>query len=332
MKVLFATVGESTPEFLNQIKLLLFSFRENAGTLANADWLVVFNQNPVNAEEAAFLLESFPPLRIETMPRLGSVPHVDKYNAFFAADKFDYDVLVFLDADTAIVGELEGLVSRVSNFNEPEFHAMKVGLWGAKHILGYAYLVKKFAGLSDKDFSYGKHEFISKWPLFNSGVQVITRPAVNQIRDSIVEIADYLYGKNKPTGWWRRLKEIYYARLVGHPLEDVERRDRIEKQYFQNDYFLGNSQSDQFCLALALLKHRVPFEILEEKFNWCRKSLKDGQEYPAILHHLKGQFRIDRTNWFQEDWIDEFLNAPEPMKRWLAELTQKYISRFSCDP
>jgi len=86
LKVHLALVMENNKSYLNQVKLLLFSWRKNAGKLKNIPVTLITNAESLDNKEIKFFKKYFSPIGFKTMPKLGSTPPTSKSNAFYALD------------------------------------------------------------------------------------------------------------------------------------------------------------------------------------------------------------------------------------------------------
>ena len=81
------------------IKALLFSIRRNAKIYRQCPVTVIVIGSSINEQNLLELMKRFAPVNIVTMPPFGSIPHTNKFNAFFAVKVLVYDVLILLDCD-----------------------------------------------------------------------------------------------------------------------------------------------------------------------------------------------------------------------------------------
>ena len=103
MRVKLGIVAEANEKFLNQVKLLIYSFRENGGLHKDIPVVLITNDKPISEKDRNFLEKNFAPIEFETMPRLGAIPHTSKLNVFYAVDPDSYDALIFMDCDTVVI-------------------------------------------------------------------------------------------------------------------------------------------------------------------------------------------------------------------------------------
>jgi hypothetical protein len=109
MRIHLALVAENTPAFLNQVKLCIYSLRKNGGKYKNTPITLITNNEELSEAEQDFFTTHFAPIQCKVMPRLAAIPHTSKLNVFFAIDPKEYDILLFLDCDTVIMGPLNDM-------------------------------------------------------------------------------------------------------------------------------------------------------------------------------------------------------------------------------
>ncbi len=304
MRLCFAVVGEVSSEYLKMIILLLYSFRKNAGIYKNAPFIIVTNGINMPQRYISMLQENFPPVQIITMPRLGGIPHNNKFNAFYAVNESRYDVLVLLDCDTVILEALDD-IAEGCNSHKRYFKAVKIGEVGAESIKGYEFLIQYYGNLTQDELQLCKNsDFQTEYPLFNSGVMVLTKEVVTTIRDDIIKISYDLYQKRQLGG--------------------IKNKDFAS---FEN--WISNTQyplwmTEQMGLSLGLIKHQITYEILDWKFNWTNQEFPFNGSIPRIFHYMKGIYPIKRANLFEGDWIEEYLNSDSDSKQALANLVKSY--------
>ena len=304
MRLAFAAVGEVSPEYLNMIIMLVYSFRKNAGIYKSAPFTIITNGINMPKRYSSMIQEKFAPIQIVTMPRLGGTPHNNKFNAFYAVDEYTYDILVLIDCDTVILGALDD-IAEGCNSKPQYFKAADIGQVGAESIKNYEFLIQYYANLDkDKLQLYQDTKFQIKYPLFNSGVLVLTKEVVITIRDDVIKIAYDLYRRRQLGG----IKNYDFA--------------AFENWMFNTKYPLW--MTEQIGLALGLIKHQIPYEILKRKFNWTNQEFLFDNSAPSIFHYMKGLYTIDKANLFNGDWIEEYSNSDSATKQALASLVKSY--------
>ena len=318
MKICFAAVGETSAKYLNMIKLLLYSFRKNAGIYKDALFTVVTNGTSMPEKDISIMRSRFSPIHIVTMPPLGGTPHNNKFNAFYAVDESTYDILVLLDCDTVVLGDLDEITRSVPS-DQPYFKAIATGSKTTNRLIGYDSLIKHYANLTDKELQmYKTNKFVGEgYPLFNSGVLVLTKESILTIRNDIIRISYDLYNRAIPIPF---SPKKYISNRYSQLISKIFQNHRSIKNYLGSTYY-PLWFTEQIALAIALIKHRIPFEILDTKFN-CWGQMPDNS-LPRIFHYLKGAYKLDRDNLFKGNWIEEYLNS-NLVKKSLANLVKSY--------
>ncbi|GEM_PF-4261584 len=331
MRVHFVTVTEKTGKYFNMAKLLLYSFRKNAGIYKNAPFTIVFSGSGMPENELAALQNRFSPLHVRVMPRLSPALHMIKFNAYYVVDESAFDVLVYLDSDMVVLNPLDGIAAGMDG-DGLFFKAGRIGLAGGV-VLGYETLLKKYAGLTEAELKLHRDaSFIPGYPLFNGGMQVITQKALIAMREDAVRISYDLYNRGTPNSL-KGLIELQCHNLLFKKLLTMKRRGRsggyVESimrslARAHNNAFYPIWSSEQLGLTLSVLKNKIPFEVLDRKFNFPT-LLKDGN-LPAVLHYFQETYNFDRNHLFDGEWISDYSNSASPVKKALAELVQSYNS------
>ena len=302
MRLCFAVVGEVSPDYLNMMIMLVYSFRKNAGIYKNALFNIIANGINMPKKYVSMIQEKFAPIQIITMPRLGGTPHNNKFNAFYAVDDSKYDVLVLMDCDTVILGALDDIAEGCSS-SQRYFKAVEVGKLGATLIKGYEFIIQYYGNITNDELRLYKNlKFPTEYPLFNSGIMVLTKQAVLTIRNDAIQIA----------------YDLYQRRQLG----GIKNKDFVSFENWISSTKYPLWMTEQMGLSLALIKHKIPYEILDRKFNYTAQNLMSDRSLPRIFHYMKGIYPIDRTNLFEGDWIEEYLNSNSPTKKALANLVK----------
>lgn len=315
MDVLVSIVGEASRTYTNMMKLLVYSLRENGGALAQSPVVLSTNGSAMPVEDCREL-ERMGPTRVRTMPRQPSHPLMNKFNGFYALEQ-DYDILLFLDSDTVVLGPLDEIIADLDP-QAPQFRARVIGESGAQRAGCYEALVREFslsetevlADVADERFPLG-------YPLFNSGVIVCSRPAVSALRSDAASIAYSLIT--------RRSKEA--VRSISDLLWEIgdQLRDRFFL-YTDAGWTYEYWMTEQLGLALAVLKNEIQYDVLAPAFNWVHDD-NPPTGPPAVYHYLSGRHDIDRTQLFTGEWIEEYLNSDAPTRRAFAQLVREYTDR-----
>lgn len=114
-KIILGLVSETNEYFVNQSKLCLSSFRRNAGELKDVPILFVTNNNELEPEDKKFFIDNFSPITFIVKERINIINTASKFNIFNSIAKEDYDIMLFLDCDTVVVGALDGMLQPIIN-------------------------------------------------------------------------------------------------------------------------------------------------------------------------------------------------------------------------
>jgi hypothetical protein len=311
MKLHFVAVAEVNVAFINMLKLLLFSFRKNAGVYKDAPFTVVVNATQLPEVERRSLQENFH-VSIRPMPRLGNNgTFVNKFNAFYAVDEDSYDIMVFLDCDTVIVGSLAGIAEGLT-VDKAGFKALPSGAIG---ISRYRRLIEHYATLPREEIEIHRNDavFPTRYPLFNDGVLAMTKSTVLAVREDAILICNALseYRTRSVSG----VARYYYNRV-------------LEKTHLPLQCMWGSHYpiwcSDQFGLTLSVLKHRITYECLDPVYNWNGQRIMETNQVPLVLHYMKGLYEIPRERLFEGEWIKRYAQSNVLEERILAQTVTHY--------
>lgn len=114
-RIVVGLVSETNEAFVNQCKLCLFSFRENAGQIKDIPIILVTNDHELKEEDKNFFIENFSPITLVKKKRINITKTASKFNIFDAVDPSSYDVMIFLDCDTVVADSLDGMLDPILN-------------------------------------------------------------------------------------------------------------------------------------------------------------------------------------------------------------------------
>lgn len=245
---LIACVGENRHDWFLKVQNLVLSIRGLGGTLHDARILVSF----VDGVDDDFRrpLESLG-AEVRTTPRVKLNPFANKLRMLELDDGEDFDVLVAIDCDTVIVGDLSPYLSLEAIRAAPvDYDRLRDAEWRRLFAL---------AGVSPP----GRSEIASSsgeriYPCFNSGVLLIPRASCSDLRRHWLE---------------------QQARLAtAFASEELAVRPQWRLQ-------IG-----QYALANALLAGRLPFVPLPASLNFpthvpVHRSIIGANPKPLILHY-----------------------------------------------
>lgn len=313
-QVHFVFVIEAAPDFTNMAKLLLYSLRQNGGAVKEVPVTIVTNGRELKSEDKD-VFQSFGDVRIRTMPRIAGTPHANKFNALYAVEE-SYDLLVYLDCDMVVTGGLGTLMDEIDE-QRPYVEALPIGGVGARQVRNYDRLVRRFAPEIGNGASIKDERFPTEYPLYNTGTLVLTRSAVEAIREDALSISyelheEYLQGSSLPQLFpdsIRRIWDAVWNRLV---------------QHVQGGTGYAHWMTEQLGLALAVLKNGVQAGVLNERYNWTHDESPDGESLPRIYHYMEGIHDLDRANLFRGGWHDTYSSSRSATRRELADLARSF--------
>lgn len=269
MRLMISCQGENDALFAAQILLLFRTIRKFGGKLVNG--ILVAN-----------FVKSVDPIVKQSLQDLGvKVTIVERFNntnlpsnkiRMLEMDDYDYDVLIALDCDTAVVRDFS------SEINPEFFQALPVASnWQTDMGILTVQQWQKFLSylkwnLSPESFNTKKRPI---FPYFNGGVLSIPKQYVKKLRKT--------WGENI-------LGLLEYSQELWRTSDDV----------YQNTYWF-----DEIGLSLALEKEKIPFKPLPLTMNFdihfkdyfkakYRSDIRSVPEYempdnvfPFILHYHK---------------------------------------------
>jgi hypothetical protein len=304
LRVRLGLVSETSPAFLNQVKLLLYSLRRNAGALSGVPVTLVTNSEPLSDAEMGFFEKHFSPIEFKTCPRLGAIPHTSKLNVFYAIDPSTYDVLLYMDCDTLVRKPLDRLLDAIT-VDGAEFVCRRGGETDRNSFIDFNSLVAEYCG--ERSASRVPFEGKAEWPMFNSGVFLATPEAVRKIRGDSVEFTYKLYNQ------WQRIDAIErlpFTRFL-FKLKPFRHRKKA----------LADWPLEQGSLALACIKAEIKIHYLDEVYNsWGNLDF-------SILHCFKSAYRFDRAGMYAEDaesWLEEYSKSDLAGKVFLSQIIREF--------
>jgi hypothetical protein len=316
MQTRVTVVGEPEPAFLNQIKLLVHSLREEGGGLANAPISVAMNGRDMSAVDRDDL-ESYGNVSLRVMPRHYGWLFANKFNALFPQEPFD--VLLYLDCDTCVMDDLSPMVEGLDP-TLPQFRGRVMGEAGSQNAGPLDALIREF-GVPDGRSAADVRDslFPRSFPLFNCGVMVMTRPAAEIVRYHAPRIAHQLVSRRASSA---------VESLPGLFRETIHRlRARLfpERQRSTYAYWVA----EQLAVAFSLTANEVTYERLDAVYNWEHVDSPRERDCPAVFHYLKGRHTIDRARLFNGPWLDEYAKGDSAPRRRLASLATECARRLN---
>jgi|GEM_PF-1955469 len=313
MRVKLGIVAEANEKFLNQVKLLIYSFRENGGLHKDIPVVLITNDKPISEKDRNFLEKNFAPIEFETMPRLGAIPHTSKLNVFYAVDPDSYDALIFMDCDTVVIKPFDEMLDPIKN-ESAEFLCRRGGKSDIESFVDFDSLVKEYCGNNFNIDSPFKVLFDGKkeWPMFNTGVFAVTPDAAKKIRDDSINITYKIFNE------WRIrniIEKIPLASLL-YKMNILKSKKKV----------IPSWPIEQGAVALSCIKSGVKVKYLDEVYNsWG--NLEDLK----ILHCFKSAYKFDRKKMFLKEsdkWIKEYEESDVYGKRVIANILKDYKSIY----
>ena len=312
MNLSFVIVIETTEEFLNMTELLLFSFRKNAGIYKNCEITLVTMGNSLEKKKIYELSDKFGPLIVKTMPRLGGIPYNNKFNFLYAVDPENTDIIVYLDYDLVILEPLDEITDAFV-MDDAHIKALPINPSGCKAAGNYEKLILEYCYNTKNTLSSFKNDqFISLYPLFNTGLILMNSKAVISMREDILNFSYRLYSsKLKST-----IPGGYYLNLIFNTVRDYLKG-------VSTSYKLWNTE--QMAFALAMINNNVGYSTFDKKYI-CSIGRKNRPV--VILHFTNLKKIIDLKYLFNGDWQKEFLKSQNPLKSSLAKLVDSYNKEY----
>lgn len=326
MKVHFVAVGENTARYINEFRLLLFSFRKNASPYQDSPFTIVINGSSP-PRHIVQEIEQRHNANVRIMPRISFTnPPTNKFNALYAIED-DYDFLVLVDSDVVVLRSIDGIVAGLetgqAGFSGPVTSNFLV--WGTKALMekyanmAYEELIRLY-GSKLKHFTPRTKKSTggfmrAPFPYFVDAVIAASRETVETIRGDVVRISHDLsmYGREPKS----------YGRFVVNRL--LTRHLRLPYAWgihYQRVY------SNCLGLTLALIKHRTPVSVLDDTYNqFFRVEPKEG---PArILHYTTRAYPLPREELLTRKWVEAYSTATHrPEAPQLAALIEDYIRTY----
>ncbi len=319
MRLRLGIVSETTSEFLNQVKLCLFSLRRNGGALRDLPVTLITNSEALDSREVDFLKRHFSPIDFKTSPRLGAIMHTSKLNVFYAIDPSTYDVLIFMDCDTVVRKPLDRIVDLIAQ-DDAQFVCRRGGVTDRDRFVDFDALVSRICGpdCTNRILFDG----VEEWPMLNTGIFLATPEAVRQIRRDSVEFTYALFNDWLRTDALERTLLPGMGRILRSLYEYKRLRPLFRAKLLSRHDVIDAWPLEQGSVALACIKSGIRVRYLDEIYNsW------GGDEDFHILHCFKSLYRFDRRTMYAEDsenWIEEYSKSDVPGKRFLAAIVRDY--------
>lgn len=315
MDVHFVLVAEVSPAYLNMAELLLYSLRVRGGVYSESPVTLVTNGVDLPLREAERWRLQYGPIELRAAPRQMGTPFRNKFNALYSVCS-DYDVLIYLDCDIAVLNRLDDITRDVPGAEHPFLAGLPRGAGGYR---GYELIVRQHSGLDVPDLAKAaSNSFSTGYPLFQGGVLLLTMSAVKVLRASVVSISEELGRRRTDPG-----REHFLFRY-----NDLLRA--VQSRYSHNwllprlpalgRVYYPQGDAEQMSWGLAAIRHGVESRTLPRRFNWNGAEMPADGALPALFHYMKGLYSLPRGNLLDGDWVDEYLQDSSPVKRAFGEV------------
>ncbi len=307
-------VAESTPPFVDQLRLCLWSIRRSAGRFAEAPVHVVFNER-ADARVTEEIQRRF---QVHTTigPRLSrSLRFTNRWNMFGAPGLHEADWVLQLDCDTVVTAALDPLADLLKH-TKTDFIAapeVKRQAWGCARLFAWA------SGRSRREIDdYRDASFPSDgYPVFNNGVFLIRGSRFKEFGRAVLPMTRHLYRKMRGTTWnplqWAKIQ--WNRRFWKRP--DAAR-------FILGPYF-PRVHTNQIAVPATLMKLGMRYALLPEEFHWREPGLPSGRTV-RVLHYLGSVFPIGGKGRILDGvWIPRFMASDQPCWRLLAEQASRYL-------
>ena len=195
-RVVLGLVSEVNKRFINQAKLCLYSFRQNAGKLKNVPIIFITNDKPLSDIDKTFFVKHFSPIEFETKPKIRIVPPASKLNIFKTNIK--YDIMLFLDCDTVVLDVLDDMLSPILN-NECDFICRRGGESDREVFIDMENTLKYLEIDSDHHILFGLDTERVK---FNTGVFAFKADISKRVGEDALKITSKIICKDHIKTYW----------------------------------------------------------------------------------------------------------------------------------
>ena len=251
MKVLFSCVSENGPDWFRRVETLALSIRQFGGALADSDIVINF-VNGVDPEFERKLAELGAEVRV--VPRFDERSvYANKLRMFELSRERTFDVLVGLDCDVIVAGDLSEQLSTVAVGAKPaDVDVLATAQWDQLFAaLGIEPPAERVIATTSGDEIY---------PYFNSGVVAVPH-----------HLCELLYER-----WSHYISAILEVYASDNPVVPAQWRFHL----------------DQFALACSLTDERLPVQPFDIRMNFpthlpVHVSSLPADSAPLIVHYHK---------------------------------------------
>lgn len=199
-KIFLGLVSENTEAFLNQAKLCLFSFRQNAGKLKDIPIVFITNESPLSDKDKQFFIDNFSPIQfIVEKNVITNPPYAAKLNIFTAISPSIYDIMIFMDCDTVTLKPLDDLLYSITDL-EYEFICRRGGETDRSNIKDIDNTIEKL-NINNPDYLVYFNGLFEK-PKFNTGVFAFKSSVAQRIGSFSKEILPKVMQPEHISAFW----------------------------------------------------------------------------------------------------------------------------------
>lgn len=283
-----ALVTENNREFLNQVRLCLFSLRKNGGLLADAPVHLISIGKPLSKDIQADLQMRFGFIEFSVAPKIHGCPPANKLNIFSHVPIPKYENLLYLDCDTVVLGPLDELLYPMAD-GTINFMARRGGESDRACFKDYEGILHHLQWIPGTCHKVGVQEerTLKEPPMFNTGVMMFTN---------------------------------LISQTMGYGSRDILHRLCHKHELMKR---IGNSwMREQCAVSLAATQEDVRPCYLPERFNTWGNA-----EDARILHCFKSRYKFRRPTMFDrfDRWRGDHENSEYPAERQLVEIVESYI-------
>jgi hypothetical protein len=199
-KITLVLISENNTEFINQSKLCLFSFRQNAGKIKDIPIIFITNENPLSDENKIFFETNFNPIKFVVGKNVIKRPlHAAKWQVFDAVLENESDITIFMDCDTVVLKSLDDMLNPILN-DGYDFICRRGGETDRSNIKNIENTMN-FLGIGDSS-CFAEHNGELERPKFNSGVFVFKTNLGKKIGEDCKKILPIVMNKDHILAHW----------------------------------------------------------------------------------------------------------------------------------
>lgn len=199
-KITLVLVSENNTKFVNQSKLCLFSFRQNAGKIKDIPIIFITNENPLNEKDKIFFETNFNPIKFVVGRNvIKRPPHAAKLQVFDTVLENESDIIIFMDCDTVVLKSLDDMLYPILN-DGYDFICRRGGETDRSNIKNIENTMN-FLGIGDSS-CFLEHNGELERPKFNSGVFAFKNKLGGKIGKYCKQILPIIMNKDHISASW----------------------------------------------------------------------------------------------------------------------------------